>query len=193
MNLAGVVAAYIRNEFYMYDWYVAEVAVGEVIASGVCGEDIIWTLTSDGTLTVTGNGEMKNYTSTTTPWYGYMQSIFSVVIEGDITNIGRYAFAGAGNLLTVTVPDTLTSIGDYAFYGCSALEELAIPASVKYIGRMAFAKCPLASVTFGNAEGWTAGGVAILSSQLLNPETAAECVALNVSVEWKVEDETAGE
>ncbi|MBR5453607.1 MAG: leucine-rich repeat protein, partial [Clostridia bacterium] len=30
MDLAGVVAAYIKNEYYTYDWYVADVSVGEV-------------------------------------------------------------------------------------------------------------------------------------------------------------------
>ena len=190
MELAGVAAAYIRNEYYTSKWYVAEVAVGDIIASGICGEDMIWTITTDGTLTISGNGVMNNYRSNTMPWYGYIGSIFNVVIDGDITTVGAYAFHGANNLISVTLPNTVTEIGAYAFYGANSLNEISIPASVKSIGKMAFAKCSLKNVYFGNTEGWTAGGAAILASDLFDAEKAAECVALNVKLEWKVDEET---
>ena len=125
------------------------------------------------------------------PWYGYIQSIFKVVIEENITTVGAYAFTGAENLASVTIPETVTKIGAYAFYGASDLEAVNIPASVKSIGMMAFAKCSLSAVYFGNADGWTADGAAILASELLNPETAAQCVALNAKAEWKLDEETA--
>ena len=184
---------YITVKYYGFDWSAARVSSGEIVASGICGENIIWTLTADGTLTITGEGEMRGYSSTSMPWYGYIRSIFHVSIEGDITCVGKYAFADASNLLTVTLPEGITAIGEYAFFGAENLETVALPSTLKSIGRMAFAKCPLKNVTFGNTEGWTAGGTIILSSDLMNSEIAAECVALNVSVEWKVEDETAGE
>ena len=68
------------------------------------------------------------------------------------------------------------------------IESINIPASVRSIGTFAFAKCYLKTVVFGNTEGWNAGGAAILSSQLLDPTAAAECVALNARVDWKMED-----
>jgi hypothetical protein len=191
LDLAGVAAAYITKEYYTYEWSVSEVAVGDVIASGLFGDGLIWTLTTDGTLTVIGNGSMGDFSYNTTPWYDYIGSIFTIVIEEGVTDIGRCAFYGAEQLISVTIPETVTAIDGYAFYGAASLENIAIPTSVKVIGSFAFAKCSLSAVYFGNADGWTAGGAAILTSELLNPETAAQCVALNARVEWKLEDETA--
>ena len=187
MDYVGVAAAYIKNTYAGYEWYVSDVAVGEVIANGVCGADLFWNLTSDGTLTIYGTGAMDSYRATTMPWYDYIGSIFNVVIEDGVTTIGNYAFAVADKLMNVTIPDGITSIGSYAFYA-TAIEDIDIPATVKVIGRQAFAKCALKNVYFVNADGWSVNGTAILSSQLLDPSSAAECVALNASIEWKLED-----
>ena len=35
---------------------------GDMIASGECGDNLTWVLTGDGMLTISGSGEMKNYT-----------------------------------------------------------------------------------------------------------------------------------
>ena len=47
----------------------------------------------------------------------------------------------------------------------------------------------LKTVIFGNPDGWYVNGTAILSSDLLDPTVAAECVALNVNYEWKTEED----
>ncbi len=193
LDLAGVAAAYITREYYTYEWSVKTVETGDIIASGLFGDGLIWTLTTDGTLTVKGEGSMGDFSYNTTPWYNYVGSIFAIVIEDGVTDIGRCAFYGAEQLVSVTIPETVTVIDGYAFYGAASLENIAIPSTVKVIGGFAFAKCPLSAVYFGNADGWTAGGAAILSSELLDPTAAAQCVALNARVEWKVEDEAAGE
>ena len=40
------------------------------VASGVCGESLNWSLTSDGLLSIDGSGAMKNYSYTKeVPWY----------------------------------------------------------------------------------------------------------------------------
>ena len=44
------------------------------LASGTCGTNLTWILTSDGTLTISGEGEMEDYTGTTTPWYEHKSS-----------------------------------------------------------------------------------------------------------------------
>ena len=193
MNLNGVAAAYIKNTYYDRNWYVADVAVGEVITNGVCGTDVYWSLTSDGTLTIFGNGNMANYRSNTLPWGDYIDSIFTVIIEDGVTSVGNYSFVSAIHVKNVTIPESITSIGSYAFYR-TGIETVYIPASVKTIGEMAFAYCDsLRTVYFGNADGWTVNGTAILSSQLLDPTVAAECIALNVSYEWKLEEKNNSE
>ena len=58
---------------------------GDVIASGECGENgdnLTWVLTEDGTLTISGSGEMENYTdSSVAPWYSNRTKILSAVVE----------------------------------------------------------------------------------------------------------------
>ena len=192
MKLHGVAAAYVTREYYANEWYVAEYTENKgIVAGGLCGKDIVWTVSADGTLIISGSGSMGDFNTDTAPWAAYIPSVFNIVIEGEITSVGRFAFAEAGNLQTVTLPETVTEIGAYAFYGAEKLERMTVPAAVKSIGRMAFAKCNLSAVYFGNANGWSAGGAVILASDLMNPEKAAECVALNASVDWRIEEENA--
>ena len=97
-------------------------SVGTLFAqSGTCGDNLTWNL-SDGTLTITGTGSMKNYNSSSyAPWYSYITSIKTVIIEDGVTSIGERAFYNCSSLASVTIGESVTSIGDYAFKGCSKL------------------------------------------------------------------------
>ena len=110
------------------------------VASGTCGDDLAWTLDSDGVLTVSGTGDMDDFTNTSRPWYSYRSSIKTVVIEDGVTSVGQYAFYNCAALDTLKLPDTLTSIGAYAF-GYTSITSLIIPDSVTEIGRTAFFYC----------------------------------------------------
>ncbi|MED9969999.1 MAG: leucine-rich repeat domain-containing protein, partial [Ruminococcus sp.] len=113
--------------------------------SGVC----TWTLDDEGTLTISGNGAMANYySSSTLPWG---RNITNVVIENGVTSIGSYAFHNCTGLTSVTIPDSVTSIEKSAFYRCTGLESITIGNSVTSIGSYAFYGCTgLTSVTIGN-------------------------------------------
>ena len=118
------------------------------IASGTCGENLTWTLTEDGTLTISGTGDMTNYLRPEIPWYSYRSQIVSVFIESGVTSIGDCAFDGCGDLTSIAIPDGVTSIGAGAFENCSSLTSLTIPSSVVSIGNWAFYRCSgLASIT----------------------------------------------
>lgn len=120
----------------------------EIVASGEYGAEganVVWTLDSEGKLTFSGKGAMKDFVAVdgTEPppmWLGN-ESIREVVIEKGITRIGNDAFTKCTALESITIPDTVTSIGDYAFDYCSKLESITIPDSVTDIGVMAFAEC----------------------------------------------------
>ena len=65
------------------------IAVAEevsIVASGECGDyrsRVTWTLDSEGTLTISGEGKMKDYYSwsnMTAPWYSIQASIKTAVI-----------------------------------------------------------------------------------------------------------------
>ena len=70
--------------------------------SGTCGEDLNWTLASDGTLIIRGEGAMDNYSAGSAPWYAHASEITAVVLPEEITSIGNYAFYGCDQIVTVT-------------------------------------------------------------------------------------------
>ena len=84
-------------------------------ASGTCGDNLTWTLTDDGTLTISGTGSMTGYSYDEAPWYSKRSSIQSLIIESGVTSIGRNAFFDCTRLTSVTIPEGVTSIGTYAF------------------------------------------------------------------------------
>jgi hypothetical protein len=111
-------------------------------ASGTCGNNLIWTLDDEGTLTISGTGSMSSYYSySSVPWYSYRSSIKSVVIDEGVTSISNYAFYGCTSLTSIVIPDSVTSIGYEAFYNCTSLTSIEIPDSVTSIGYEAFYNC----------------------------------------------------
>ena len=84
--------------------------------SGTCGVSCTWTLADDGTLTVSGTGEMADFSDQGTPWSIYRNDIKTVVINSGVTSIGESSFILCENLSTVNIPDSVTKIGNNAFY-----------------------------------------------------------------------------
>lgn len=114
----------------------------EEIDSGTCGENLTWVLDDSGTLTISGQGDMDDYTyAADVPWYSDHQWITNVVIEPGVTSIGDSAFRECDRLLSVSIPDEITKIGASAFRYCESLTEVSIPDSVMQIGDEAFYFC----------------------------------------------------
>ena len=95
------------------------------LPSGTCGANLTWTL-ENGVLTISGIGEMNNWSWTTAPWYSYKDSIISVIIPNSVTTIGKYAFYDCSGLTSVTIPNSVTSIGYGAFSGCLGLTSIIV-------------------------------------------------------------------
>ena len=124
------------------------------VFSGYCGDNLTYNLDTDsGVLTISGTGEMYDYSSSTyAPWYSNRSSVKTVEIKSGITSIGDYAFFNCDSLTSITIPNSVTSIGDWAFYGCNSLTSVTIGNSVTSIGDRAFSYCnSLTSVTIGNS------------------------------------------
>ena len=118
----------------------------EIIATSICGENMMWQLSKGGVLTIKGSGTFKDFTL----WESYkpmiQQVIFSAAIE--VPTIPANSFYRYQHLRTITLPDSVTSIGDYAFSSCSSLTSITIPKSVTSIGSWAFSDCSsLTSIT----------------------------------------------
>ena len=84
--------------------------IASAATSGRCGANLTWMLDDDGTLTISGTGDMYDYYYDS-PFYKN-SSIKSVIIENGITSIGTTAFMQCDSLESVTIPDSVTSIGN---------------------------------------------------------------------------------
>lgn len=119
----------------------------ETIASGYCGDlevnggkNVTWKLETNGatvvfthevkdayTLTISGNGAMRNEDCYSAPWEDEDDQITTVVIEEGVTAIGQQDFECCYNLSEVYLPSTVASIGDNAFSACDSLTRIYIP------------------------------------------------------------------
>ena len=121
-----------------------------MIAFNAIHAEITWTLSDDGTLTISGT-DMPDYDiryDRYAPWISQRDKIKKVVIEKGVTSIGNAAFSYCKGFTSITIPNSVTSIGNYAFYGCSGLSSITIPNSVGWIGTEVFQNCSnLTSVT----------------------------------------------
>ena len=120
-------------------------------ADGSLGDNVRWSFdASTGTLTISGSGEMKNYTNTTMP-FRYDTKIKKAIISDGIYNIGNYVFYTCYSLTSVTIPNSVSRIGDYAFCACKELSDIIIPNRVTDIGEYAFQGSGLSSITLPNS------------------------------------------
>lgn len=122
-----------------------------IFSFGSIYAEISWSLSDDGTLTISGTG-MPNFDSDPNPWASKRDEIKKVVIKKGVTNIGTRAFWCCPNIESITIPETVKSIGDEAFYYCIALTSINIPSSVTSIGNFAFQNCEsLTSISLPNS------------------------------------------
>ena len=128
-------------------WLLPWAAAAQTVASGTCGAEgdgsnLSWTLDADGTLTLSGTGEMVEYESSAdSPWRSYRASVVRVVVGSGVQSVGSYAFYYCEALqdLSFEEPSSLVRIGAYAFYNCP-LRRYALPETVESIGSGVFDK-----------------------------------------------------
>ena len=107
-----------------------------------CGNDLTWTIDEKiGTVTISGNGAMYNFSSGfLSPWY-YNTSIRNIVVSDGVTSISQNAFSGCSEVVDYSLPNSLRYIQSNAFSGCSGLSNITIPYGVVNIGDSAFKGC----------------------------------------------------
>lgn len=108
----------------------------ENIDEGKCGLKAKYVLSADGTLTISGTGEITN-----TNWSSFKEQVKKVVIEDGIINIPDYAFSTHTNLSEVVMADSIQTIGTYAFRGCSLLNKVNIPKRMSELQNKMFEDC----------------------------------------------------
>ena len=110
--------------------------------SGSCGTGLSWTLSDDGTLTISGDGAMNNFsTNSSAPWFSQRVSVRKIILEEGVTSIGNYAFHGCANAVSVTIPSTVTKLGYNAFHSCSNLTSANLPSGITKVPSNLFYGC----------------------------------------------------
>ena len=138
--------------------------VASTVKSGMCGDNLTWTLNDDGVLAISGTGVIRDtafrgepkiktvivgdgVTSIGDSVFSSCSNLTSVEISDSVTSIGSNAFSHC-SLTSITIPDGVTSIGDGAFQGCSSLASVEIPNGITRICQNVFQGCSsLTSVT----------------------------------------------
>ena len=149
------------------------------VTNGQCGDNLTWTLDDDGTLTISGTGEMNG----DKPWYTDRNSIKKAVIKKGVTTIGNYAFSECSNLTNISIPNSVTSIGSYAFSECGNLSSILIPNSVTSIENSAFERCSnLTSATIPDSVTFIGFRAFYLCDKLANVKISNNVTSINSSV-----------
>lgn len=124
---------------------------GTLYRSGTCGNHLTWTLDSSGKLTISGTGDMSDYTHDfennirTSPWADYRSMIRSIEIGSGVTHIGAWAFKDT-NITSLNIPGNVKSLGAGSFSDNRYLVNLTFSSGLKRIESMAFAGSHLSTV-----------------------------------------------
>ena len=110
-------------------------------AWGICGPNLQWQLSSNGTLTVTGSGDMYALYNNDNHWDDYSDRITRVVFPDGITSIGYGAFLSCTKLTELEIPNSVRSIGSSAFSNCYALTRVTLPDTLDSVGQDLFGYC----------------------------------------------------
>ncbi|MBO5008581.1 MAG: leucine-rich repeat protein [Clostridia bacterium] len=139
IKLALLVAAILLSLTYVNAF------ASTTVASGTCGDNLTWALDDTGTLTISGTGDMEDYSSygSTAPWFSYRIDIKKLIVQNGVTSIGDFAFYGRNlsqdKLVYVELPSTVTTMGFYSFYNCKSIE--TVIAHEGFSGELIFIEC----------------------------------------------------
>ena len=87
-------------------------ADGGVIAGADFNDGAMhWSISTDGVLTITGDGDMPDYTNSTgSPWYNYSDCILRIVVEDGITKIANSSFFHLDKMVSISLHNSVTSL-----------------------------------------------------------------------------------
>ena len=120
------------------------------IASGDCGDNVKWSLSNYGKLTISGKGTMEFEDNSSGGNAGEDSggSIGGIVVGGDsyagvlsidYNDVPWYSYAS--KIKSVVIGEGIANIADYAFYGLTKLTEITLPDTLVSIGEYSFRNC----------------------------------------------------
>ena len=111
----------------------------EMIASGTCGDNLIWEIDNNGVLTISGSGELYDYKRTAdVPWRKYYDEVLSVKLDIETSSLcaseGNCAFGMLRYIRELTIPEGVVSIPESESLFPSNLKKLILPST--YTGEL---------------------------------------------------------
>ena len=98
--------------------------------SGQCGDNLYWDYDkTNQTISITGSGDMYDYTAETQPWLLFKEDIKEVTVANTATSIGTSAFEGCIRLSKISLGTGLKNIVANAFAGCTRLDDIYLYAT----------------------------------------------------------------
>lgn len=125
-----------------------------IVYHGTCGYDASWTLTQNGTLTISGTGKtidcFTHNTWNVAPWNASMAEktvegneifpeVVKVIVEEGITELGEGSFHGSP-VREIFLPESLKVLGRGAIDQCYSLEKMDIPSGLEHVKAWNFYK-----------------------------------------------------
>lgn len=154
----GSKIVYYASSDNMVDFYTIDVNTGALnkVIYRVAGENATWNLDDEGTLTISGTGDITidaepkyRYPISSTQkvfgvglsdntWQNVRDLVKKIDIQEGITSIPDKEFGQFNNLREVNLPTTMKTIGNEAFTYCDRLSEIVILDNITSIGEDAF-------------------------------------------------------
>ena len=107
---------------------------------GKCGANAYWGLDSEGTMVISGSGDMYDYFYSSVPWR--YKAVNKLIILDSITRIGNYAFSVCDiTSIQLPSPTTTLTVGNHAFSDCVKLTSVDFGVSTVEVENKAFAWC----------------------------------------------------
>lgn len=107
--------------------------------SGLTTDKLKWEYdASTQTITISGEGAMRDYLKEAPEWDKYNSEVKHAVIADGVSSVGAGAFYSFSVLADVKLADSVEFIGDGAFDYCTGLWTVNFPANLKYTGKRAF-------------------------------------------------------
>ncbi len=134
---------------------MSTLAFADILYSGSCGENVTYTVDDKYNLTISGEGEMWEYTNALDakiPWKEYRSQITNISIQDGITSIGKTSFSDFNSITSILLPNSITNISNGAFLYCKSLQSAKLPQSISVISTRLFLGCAnLNNINFYNS------------------------------------------
>lgn len=127
----------VYERFTEFEGIIHFIAPGTFADSGKCGDNVSWSY-ADGTLTISGQGEMWDGA----PWKHLQRAIRTVEISDGVSAIGSNAFRGFTRMTEIHLPPSVCRLGAGALADCPYLASVNLGNTVTDIGAGAFDNCP---------------------------------------------------